>query len=245
MAPYFAKDFTGGPFVIFGGPHLVVLVLLALINLSLIRFKKGLKPQSRTLFRYGLAVLLLVNEASWHWWNWSVGKWNIQEMLPLHICSVLVFASAVMLITRNYAIYEFAYFMGIGAAIQAVMTPDLGIYGFPHYRFFQTFISHGGIITAAVYMTIVEGYRPTWKSLVRVAVWLNIYMLVVTGINFLIGSNYMFTLHKPATPSLLDVLGPWPWYLLSLEIIGLVVCLLLYLPFALKDRRLPSSLPST
>jgi len=237
MDQFFTRDFSGDPFVIFGGPQLVVLAILALVNLSFIRFRKNPDDQARRRFRYGLAALLLVNEASWHWWNWYVGKWNIQEMLPLHVCSVLVFASAYMLVTKSYAVFEFAYFMGIGAAIQAVMTPDLGIYGFPHYRFFQTFISHGGIVTAAIYMTVVEGYRPTWKSLWRVAVVMNLYLVVVTAINYLIGSNYMFTLRKPDTPSLLDVLGPWPWYLLSLEVIGLVVCLLLYLPFAIRDRR--------
>ena len=237
MIQYFVKDFTGDPFVIFGGPHLVVLVILALANFSIFLFRQRFSPHIRKAFRYGLAVLLLVNELTWHVWNYAVGQWTIQTMLPLHICSVLVFASAIMLLARSYTIYEFAYFLGIGAAIQALMTPDLGIYGFPHYRYFQTFISHGGIITAAVYMTIVEGYRPTWKSLVRVGVWTNVYLLVVTGINLLIDSNYMFTLHKPPTASLFDVLGPWPWYLLAAEGIALVVFLILYLPFAVKDFR--------
>ena len=72
-----------------------------------------------------------------------------------------------MLIFKNYTIYEFAYFMGIGGAIQALMTPDIGIYGFPHFRFFQTFISHGLLVTSAIYLTIVEGMRPTWKSLLQ------------------------------------------------------------------------------
>jgi len=26
--------------------------------------------------------------------------------------------------------------MGIGGALQALLTPDLGLYGFPHFRFF-------------------------------------------------------------------------------------------------------------
>jgi uncharacterized membrane protein YwaF len=42
-------------------------------------------------------------------------------------------------------------------------------------------------------------------------------------------------MHPPETPSLIDLLGPWPWYILSLEAIGLVTCVILYLPFAIKD----------
>jgi hypothetical integral membrane protein (TIGR02206 family) len=224
-----------------GGAHLAALSILLLLNLAIVLFRRRFTPQGRQAFRSGLAVVLLLNELSWHVWNYAVGQWTIQTMLPLHICSLLVFASAWMLLAKSFAVYEFAYFLGIGAAIQAVMTPDLGIYGFPHYRFFQTFISHGGIVTAAIYMAVVERFRPTWKSLLKVAVWGNVYLLVVTGINLLINSNYMFTLHKPPTASLFDVLGPWPVYLLAAEGIALVVFLLLYLPFVIQDRRANAS----
>jgi uncharacterized membrane protein YwaF len=40
---------------------------------------------------------------------------------------------AYMLVTRSYVVYEFAYFMGIASAIQALLTPDLGLYGFPTF----------------------------------------------------------------------------------------------------------------
>jgi hypothetical integral membrane protein (TIGR02206 family) len=170
-------------------------------------------------------------------WNAFTGQWTIQTMLPLHLCSMLVWTGALMLVTKNYSIYEFCYFLGIGGALQALLTPDLGLYGFPHFRFFQTYISHGLIIGAAIYMTVVEGFRPTWKSLLRVALWINVYMAVVFGINMLIGSNYLFVAHKPPTASLLDLLPPWPWYIVWMEAIGLVMCLILYLPFAIKDWR--------
>ena len=235
MEQFFTKEYTGAPFVFFGTAHLVVIVILLLVNLSLVRLRG--KPQAQKAFRYTLAVVLLVNELAWHVWNAAVGQWTLQTMLPLHLCSVLVWTTAAMLLTENYRIYEFIYLMGIGGALQAVLTPDLGIYGFPHFRFFQTFISHGGIITAAVFMTVVEGLRPYWRSLLRVFVATNIYMVVVFGINLLLGSNYLFIMRPPDTPSLIDALGPWPWYLLSLQAIGLATCLVLYLPFALKDWR--------
>jgi hypothetical integral membrane protein (TIGR02206 family) len=91
------------------------------------------------------------------------------------------------------------------------------------------------IVTAAVYMTTVEGYRPCWKSFRRVAVLGNLYMAFIGLVNWLLGSNYMFIARKPDTPSLIDVLGPWPWYILSLEAIALVVFLALYAPFVIRD----------
>ena len=129
------------------------------------------------------------------------------------------------------------YFMGIAGAIQALATPDLGIYGFPHFRFFQTFISHGLIITSAIYMTVVEGFRPTWKSMLRVAIWMNIYVVIVYFINIAIDSNYLMINYKPDTPSLLDLLPEWPIYILYMELIGVISILLLYLPFVIKDLR--------
>jgi hypothetical integral membrane protein (TIGR02206 family) len=236
MGQFFAKDYTGGAFVIFGPAHLVALGLLALLNLSFIYFRRVESPGGRKAFRYTVAAILLVNESLWHWWNWYTGQWTIQTMLPLHLCSVMVFLSAIMLVTKNYSLYEFLYFLGIGAALQAVLTPDAGIYGFPHFRFFQALISHGLIVSSAVYMTVVEGFRPTLKSMRNVLVGGNLYMLAVAVVNWLIGSNYLFIAHKPATASLMDMLGPWPWYILGLEGIGLLTCLILYTPFAIRDR---------
>jgi hypothetical integral membrane protein (TIGR02206 family) len=142
-----------------------------------------------------------------------------------------------MLITGNDLIYEFSYFLGIAGATQALLTPDAGIYGFPHFRFLQSIISHGSIVTAAIYMTAVEGYRPYWRSLLRVAIWGNVYMGIIGLVNWVLGSNYLFIAHKPETASLIDVLGPWPWYILSLEALAAGLCLLLYMPYAISDRK--------
>jgi hypothetical integral membrane protein (TIGR02206 family) len=237
MGEYFARDYHGEPFQLFGPAHLVALSIVLLIVLLVIYFRKGFSPRLRLITRYTLATILVLNELAWHAWNYFTGQWTIQTMLPLHLCSVLVWLGAYMLVTKSYTIYEFSYFLGIAGALQALLTPDVGIYGFPHFRFFQTMISHGTIILSAIYMTFVEGYRPTWKSVIRVMVWMNVYMVAIGIVNWLIGSNYLFIAHKPETASLIDVLGPWPWYILSLEAIGLVLCLLLYLPYAIRDQR--------
>ena len=231
---YFAVDYPGPAFELFGAMHLAALAFLLLLNLYLLRFRNA-DDEAKKAVRWRLALILLLNEIAWHYWNFTVGQWTLQTMLPLQLCSVMVWFGVLMLLTKSYRIYEFVYFIGIGAAVQSLATPDLGIYGFPHFRFFQTFLSHGLIITSALFMTFVEGFRPTWRSVIRVAIWTNIYVIAIFFLNAYIGSNYLNLMAKPATPSLLDYLPDWPMYILYMELLGIITVLLLYLPFALKD----------
>jgi hypothetical integral membrane protein (TIGR02206 family) len=235
MEQFFTSDYHGAPFQLFGPAHLAFLAVVVLALALTYKFRDRFSPRQRTATRWVLAVWLVANELAFHAWNVFYGLWSVQYHLPLHICSVMVFVSAFMLLTRSYTINEFCYFLGIGAAMQALLTPDAGIYGFPHFRFFQTLIAHGLIVFSAVYMTVVEKFRPHPKSLLRVAVGMNLYLAAVYLVNSILGSNYLYIMGKPATASLIDLLGPWPWYILSMEAIGVAICLLLYLPFFLKD----------
>ncbi|MBT3390431.1 MAG: TIGR02206 family membrane protein [Chloroflexi bacterium] len=237
MSQYFAVDYVGAPFVLFGIAHLTALGAVAISIILLVCLSKQLNENQRQSVRYGLAIVLMFNEISYHIWNIVNDRWSLQWNLPLHLCSIFVWLSVYMLLTKNHAIFEFAYFLGISAAIQPLLTPDAGTYGFPHFYPVQLFISHGSIIAAAVFMAAVEGYRPRVASIWRIIIWGNIYLLVVTGINLLISSNYLYTLHKPHVPTLLDYLGPWPWYLLSAEGVALALCGLLYLPYLSGNRK--------
>ena len=236
LGQYFIKDYTGAPFVLFGAAHIGTLLVIVLLNLWLLRFR-GASEATRTKIRWTLAIVLWLAESSWHIWNLAIGTWTIQTMLPLHMCSVLIWLTGFMLIFKNYSIYEFVYFLGIGGALQALLTPDVGIYGFPHFRYFQTFFSHGLLITAGIYMTVIEGFRPTWKSILRVFVIANIYMVIIYFVNMAIGSNYLMINSKPPMATIMDLLPAWPWYIPWLEVIAFVNCLLLYIPFIIKDWR--------
>ncbi len=236
MGKYFALVYDGPPFVLFGTAHLIALVIIALFCFSFLYFRKVWEEKERNIVRWVFAIAIVVNELSLHVWSAYWGIWNIQTMLPLHMCAILIWLSSYMLVTRNYSIYEFVYFMGLGGAMQAVLTPaDAAAYNFPHFRILQTFIAHGLLINIAIYMTVVEGFRPTLQSFKRVFIWTNIYMIPVFFINLAIGSNYLFIAGKPNFPTLLDMLAPWPWYIIELEAIGFAIFFLLYLPFLIKD----------
>ena len=205
-------------------------------NVFLFRYRNKDEAVRRKV-RITMALVLWLNEAAWHVWNIAFGMWNIQEHLPLHACSILIWLAGFMLIFKNYRIYEFVYFMGIAGALQGPDDARHWYLWLSPFSLLPDFHLHGLLVTSAIYMTTVEGFRPTWRSMLRVMVISNIYMVVVFFINKWIGSNYLFVAHKPVGPTLLDALPAWPWYLLFMEGLALVMFLLLYLPFMIKDWR--------
>lgn len=241
MSAYFSYTYTGGDFVQWGAAHLGALLVLALLALGMRSLNPRRFPQGdglRRAARLGLAFLLLGNEIFWHGWHACYGLWTVQSLLPLNLCNLMVFLSAYTLLTRDQLAYQFVYLLGIPAASQVLLTPALGPFGFPHSLFFQIFISHGGIILASLYLTWVEGMRPTsWRAVWRVAGIGLLYAIAIFFLNPLLGGNYLFLAYKPPAATLLDLLGPWPWYGLSMAALGLALVVLMYLPFAISDRR--------
>ncbi|MBN1640097.1 MAG: TIGR02206 family membrane protein [Anaerolineae bacterium] len=235
MNKYFSADYLKGEFELFSPSHVIVLLTLVVLNVLMVVWQRRVeRPSARRWFRYALAALLIGQEISLNVWRLSIGEWFIGESLPLHLCGAAIVLSAIMLVNDSYAIYELTYFWGFGGAIQALLTPD-STYGFPHYRFFQVFVSHGAIVTASVYMTFVVGYRPKFRSIWKTFLITNAYAVAIGLFNWAVDGNYLFLCHKPETPSLLDVLGPWPWYILSLQGVGLIFFFVLYAPFGAKD----------
>jgi len=237
MQQYFDYHYNGPSFELFGTGHLVSLAIVAAAAAFLIWGWRNPGKEARRRVRLLIAGVALLNEISWHGWHLLNGAWSIQQHLPLYLCAISVWGSIYVVLTRSFRAYEILFFIGLAGAIQTLLTPDAGIYGLPHFRAIQTLFAHGLIVIAMVYMTTIEGFRPTWRSLWKTMLLCNVYLVVVTGINYLIGSNYMYTLRKPATASLLDVMGPWPWYLLAGELVALLMFALFYLPFAWSDRQ--------
>ncbi len=223
---------SSSEFEFFGFAHIAAMGVIIAVPIVLTLVVKRVDSTKTTqAICYGFAGVIAVNEVL----NWShriatVGVHEfVREYMPLHVCGITVFAVVVTLIFRRQTAYEIAYFWGLVGATNAVVTPQLE-FGYPQYRFFQYFIAHGGIVAAALFATWGLDMRPTGRSVLRVFVLLNVLAIVLVGVNLMLGSNYMFLCQPPDTQSPFFFF-PWPWYLLFLDGVALVLFYVLFIPF--------------
>lgn len=225
------------PFKLFGTSHILALISVILFIAIFTKFSN----RSETIHKYYkrfLLFMLPVQEILVRLWICFYQDFDLESMFSLHLCSMAIIFCTIILVKYNQFLFEIIYFWGLGGATQALLTPDISAYGFPHFRFFQVFLSHGLIIATVIYFIFVENKRIEKGSLKRILITTNIYAAFVFAVNMIFKTNYLFIGHKPETPSLIDMLGPWPFYIIWLELLMIIMFSLLYLPvlYAEKNR---------
>ena len=171
--------------------------------------------------------------------------WSLERTLPLQLCDLVWVVAVIALWTRRRWAAALTYYWGLTLATQAVITPDLGE-DFPDPAFLLFWSMHLLIVWAAVYVTWGLGLSPDWRSYRVVLVATGAWALVVSALNAVAGTNYGYLREKPATGSVLDLLGPWPWYVVAETVIVVVVWLLMTWPWVVhaERRARPSSAPA-
>jgi hypothetical integral membrane protein (TIGR02206 family) len=159
------------------------------------------------------------------------GRWSVQASLPLSLCDVaLIVAAVACWRPQSQLSVELTYFWGLAGTLQAVATPDLSA-GFPQVEFFEFVVGHLGIVIAALFLVVGLWLRPRRGSVPRVFALTAAYTGFVGCFDWLTHSNYMFLAEAPRHGSLLSVLGPWPWYVISAAGVAVVLLLILDAPF--------------
>ena len=185
-------------------------------------------------FARAFAVLLVANQLSWY--VVERATLSIQWSLPLGLCEVGTLVAAAALWWRRTSLVELTYFWGLGGTVQALITPELFNH-FPSYFYFQYYINHGGIVLAALFLVAGVGMVPERGAVVRVISITAAYTLMVAGVDHLTGGDYLYLAEPPPTFSLLNLMGPWPWYVAGMVVLGIAVIVLLDLPLRVARAR--------
>ncbi len=172
---------------------------------------------------------------------WHYGWLDASNSLPLQLCDAAAIFGIFALLKRWPLMCELLYFWGLAGTLQGLITPALDV-NWPHPRYIAFFLLHGGVVAAALQVVIGRGIVPRPGAVRRAIGWLIVYGAVAGAADWIIvhafhdDVNYGFLCAKPPTASLLDALGPWPWYLAGLFAVAVIFFSLLNLPFVIRRR---------
>jgi hypothetical integral membrane protein (TIGR02206 family) len=164
-----------------------------------------------------------------------LGTFDYKLDLPLHLCRIVAIMAPFIMYYRTKFFLGVLYFWVLVGTLNANLTPDL-INGFPHFEYFVYFMIHSGLVIIPIYAIVVYGYKVTWRDMRNTFLLTNLYMFVIHLINLFLGSNYFYTVEKPPVASLLDYMGPWPWYLLLGQGVVLFLMLVVFLPIVVYRK---------
>jgi hypothetical integral membrane protein (TIGR02206 family) len=222
--------------------HLIALGLISACGWLVARACSRWERKRRAWLGRVLALLLIGYAATVYVQKGIAGELSWRYALPLELCHWVMIAAVISLLHPSQLLSEVAYFWGTAGTLQATLTPDL-YSGFPSWEFIFFFWSHGGILLAILFLFLGQDFRPRPGGVMRMMAAVNIYAVAVGAFDALTGCNYGYLCDKPSMPSLLDYLGPWPWYLVSLEFVALASFFLLDLPWRVAPRRRSARAP--
>jgi len=195
------------------------------------------------LVSQGLAVLLIASVVAYQLVVALGGQFEADSDLPLQLTDIVTVIAALALWSRSLLLFELTYFWGLTASLLAVLTPGLDPDdGFPSFFFWHYFVTHSGVVLAGLFLAFGLGLTARSGAVRRVFLATLAWAAVATVGNAFTGGNYMFLRERPRTPSMLDYMGPWPWYILSASLLALGLFALLDLPF--RTRRERALIPS-
>lgn len=197
------------------GQHYLLLLLTAAGVVGAVWWGRRHRGTSRELpIRRGIALaslaVVLVMQA--YWLTPSVR--NPRNSWPLQLSDLADYAAVFALWTRGQRSAAFTYYVGLSLTLMAVITPTL-TQPFPDPRWFGFWIRHIVVVWAAVYLVWGLGMRPTWRLYRSTVTAVLTWAVVAYTFNVAMDTNYGYLVEKPSTASPLDLLGPWPWYVLG------------------------------
>ena len=214
---------------LFGPIHWAIIIAIPLLAGGLAMWARRVPAAARPLC-IAIGIFLAAGEIAWWIFKYSHEGWRFPEGLPLQLCDLAVWLAVFACLTLRPLIYEFAYYAGIGGSMMAVLQPDLWA-PLCSYSTIYFFVSHGGVVVAVLYLTWARLARPrpgsAWRALALLCVW----VAIVGSFDAVFRTNYVYLRSKPASASILDFFGPWPWYIFGAFGVALILFLLMSLPF--------------
>ena len=214
-------------FILFSNEHLIT-VGIGFISCILLVFLGFFTEKKATFAKIVAIAVLGVKIAELLFRHHYYGE-TVAELLPLHLCPIVIILSIFMMFFHSEVLFQPVYFWSIGAFF-AILMPDIrdGMSNFASQSFF---ITHFFILFSTAYAFVHFRFRPTKAGFLCSFLLLVTLAFIMYFVNNKLGTNFLYVNHPPVTKSLMDFMGPWPYYIFSIAGIDIAISFFMYLPF--------------
>lgn len=233
LCALFWNSLSANSLPLFGPVHLTIVAAVPAVAAAL-AIVAHRRPAARRPIRTTLGAFLLLNEIVWYVYQIHHGYLHFPGQLPLQLCDVAVWLAALSVLSRSAWSFDLVWYWGLAGAGMALLTPDLWT-PFPSYLAIAFFLSHGGVVATILFLAWSGLARPRPGSVWRAFLALNAVAAAIGAFDAVFGTNYFYLRQRPSHASLLDLLGPWPIYILVAEPLVLLLFWILWLPFRRAD----------
>ena len=202
----------------------------------IIYFSKIINKKNKSILCIIISTILFLRIILIHPYHLMIGDWTYQTHLPLHLCGLSSIISSFILIYRNQILYELLVYWGISGAFHSFLTPEF-TGGSEGILFYEYYISHGGIILAAFYLTIVDKMKPRTGSWLSVFLYSQLLIPIIGFINYVLDANYMYLCTAPIVNNPFIFTNQWPWYIVGIDIAAILHFYIIYYIFNYKYRK--------
>lgn len=238
-------SFMATNFHFFGAAHCGILAAVLLLPAALLFLQRRILHGASGI-RIVFGAVMLANAAGWYAYLAAIDQRIFPDRLPLELCDIAYFLIAIVAIAGIPALFDVAYYWALAGTTMALVTPNL-MGHFPSIATVEFFVWHGLTVSAVLFLAWSGEFRPRRGSVLRAMIALNLLAAFDGIFDAVFKTDYMYLGSKPQNPSLLNYMGPWPWYMLTAEPVAVALFLLLYWPFwrrqetGIQQRRRSSS----
>lgn len=216
--------------------HVISVLIFTVIGVAFILYGNRLKGEvaKRKLllyFTFGIFLSQLAKVGI----LLSIGEFDPATDLPFHLCNVAPIILWTAYYLRSRVLWGVIFLWIMAGTLQANFTPTLH-QAFPHFEWFRYWIIHVWLVIALLYGIINLGYRMKFMDIFRSLLWLNVFAAIIYPVNLALDANYLFLVEKPDGKTMIQLLSSWPYYILQLELVALLLFSIIYLPFYFSAR---------
>ena len=212
-------------FDLFGNDHIFSIILIIIFYVIFLCFneKIGIKNKSE-IFPIVLSFIILSLDISEDIIRYITGYYSIEKDLPLQLCAIGIYVAVVALLKKNQIAFELIFYWGLVGASQAILTPDSDLFELKIF-FMYSQAYHSALIFSVLWLVIKCNMRMQIEYIPRVVLITNLVVVVISVINYLLDSNYMFLRVKPNSVSPF-LIGDWPIYIIIVQFFSIVIVFL-------------------